>query len=54
MPDFWVVDLAARAVEVRRSPLADGYGEMATFADGQSVSPLAGGAPPVNVSALLG
>lgn len=48
------VHLATRTVEVRRSPLADGYAEMATFEDGQPVSPLAEGAPPVNVSALLG
>jgi len=54
VPDFWIVDLAARAVEVRRKPLADGYGEVAIFGDGQSVRPLAGEVPPVSVSALLG
>jgi len=54
VPDYWIVDLEARAVEVHRRPLAGGYEEVTTFADGQSVSPLASDAPTVDVSALLG
>jgi len=52
--EYWIVDLAARAVQVHRRPLAGDYEEVTTFADGQSVSPLARDAPAIDVSALLG
>ncbi len=52
--DYWIVDLAARVVLVHRKPLAGGYGEIATFEEGDSVGPLAAGAPVVDVSELLG
>ncbi len=54
VPEYWIVDLAARAVHVHRRPLAGGYEEAESFEGGQSVSPLAPGAPDVDVSALLG
>ena len=54
MPDYWIVDLAARAVEVHRRPLAGVYEEVVTYRDGDSVTPLAPGAPAVVVSELLG
>jgi Uma2 family endonuclease len=54
VPDYWIVDLAARAVEVHRRPLAGDYAESTTFEDGQWVSPLTADAPVVDVSGLLG
>ncbi len=54
VPEYWIVDLAARVVEVHRRPRAGGYEEITRYEDGQSVGPLAAAAPVVDVSALLG
>lgn len=54
VPDYWIVDLAARTVHVHRKPLAGAYEEIATFEGGDSVRPLAPRAPVVDVSELLG
>jgi len=39
--EYWVVDVAARSVEVRRVPLADGYGSLASHRGGEAIHPLA-------------
>lgn len=52
--EYWIVDLIGRTVVVHRRPLAAAYQETATFADGDSIKPLLGDAPTVDVSALLG
>lgn len=54
VPEYWIVDLLARAVVVHRGPLAGAYQQVVTFADGDTITPLLAGAPPVDVSALLG
>ena len=54
VPDYWMVDLAARTVEVYRRPLAGGYEEVTMFEDGESVRALVSDAPAVDVSALMG
>lgn len=52
--EYWTVDLAERAVQVHRRPLAGRYEEGESFGSEQSVSPLAAGAPAVDIAALLG
>lgn len=54
VPEYWIVDLIARAVTVHRRPLAGIYDEVVTFGDGQSVPSPVEGVPPVDVSELLG
>jgi len=54
VPDYWIVDVPARTVTVHRSPLAGSYRSIEPYRDGQTVAPLLTGAPPVEVSALLG
>jgi Uma2 family endonuclease len=54
VPEYWIVDLAARQVDVYRRPLAGAYDEVVTYADGETVSALLEDAPAVEVSALLG
>ena len=54
VPDYWIVDLSGRTVEVHRGPLSGVYEEITTYKDGQAVVPLAAGAPVVEVSDLLG
>lgn len=54
VPEYWIVDVPARTVTVHRGPLAGEYRETETYRDGQTVVPLLTGAPPVDVSALLG
>jgi len=54
VPEYWIVDLPARAVIVQRHPLAGAYQECSTFADGASIKPLLADAPAVDVTALLG
>jgi Uma2 family endonuclease len=54
VPEYWIVDLLARAVVMHRHPLADAYQVAETFADGTSIKPLLADAPAVDVSALLG
>jgi len=52
--EYWIVDLAARAVVVHREPRAGAYRSVESFADGDMVTPLAAGAPATDVSGLLG
>ncbi len=54
VPDYWIVDLAARNVVVHRKPLAGIYDEVVTYGEGTSINPLIAGAPAVPVSELLG
>lgn len=54
VPDYWIVDLAAREVTVHRRPLAGVYAEVTVYADGDLLSPLLADAPDVAVSDLLG
>jgi Uma2 family endonuclease len=54
VPEYWIVDLAARKVIVHRRPLAGGYDEVVTYSDGDSLQPLLDAAPTVAVSELLG
>ncbi|HWH10447.1 MAG TPA: Uma2 family endonuclease [Solirubrobacteraceae bacterium] len=54
VPDYWIVDLAARRLIVHRRPLAGGYDEVVTYADGESVRPLLDDLPAVSISELLG
>jgi hypothetical protein len=54
VPEYWIVDLAARQVDVYRRPVAGAYDEVVTYADGETVSALVDDAPAVEVSALLG
>jgi Uma2 family endonuclease len=54
VPEYWIVDLAARCVTVHRSPLAGAYTEVATYFDGDVVRPLLDDVSPVVVSELLG
>ena len=54
VPEYWIVDLPARAVIVHRRPLAGAYQEISTFVDRESIEPLLADAPPVDVTALLG
>jgi Uma2 family endonuclease len=54
VPDYWIVDLAARKVTVHRRPLAGVYTEVTVYADGDVLIPLLADAPDVVVSDLLG
>jgi Uma2 family endonuclease len=54
VPEYWIVDLRARKVTVHRRPLAGAYDEVATYVDGDSVSPLVDDVPAVAISELLG
>jgi len=54
VPEYWIVDLAARNVMVHRRPLAGVYDEVVSYADGESVQSLLAEVPAVAVSELLG
>ena len=54
VPEYWIVDLAARDVTVHRSPMAGIDEEVVAYVDGESVGPILADAPPVPVSELLG
>jgi Uma2 family endonuclease len=54
IPEYWIVDLTARAVTVHSRPLAGIYDEVVTYGDGQSVPSPVEGVSPVDVSELLG
>lgn len=51
--EYWLVDAAARVVRVHRESREDRYAQVAEFRDGASI-PAPAGAPPVDVSELLG
>ena len=42
VPDYWIVNVVGRTVEVRREPRAEGYAETRVYAEGESV-PVGGG-----------
>jgi len=54
VPEYWIVDLPGRVVEVHRHALAGGYQDVETFAGGASIKPLLSDTPAVDVDALLG
>lgn len=54
VPEYWIVDLAARKVIVHRRPLAGAYDEVVVYSDGESLQPLLDTVPAVAVSDLLG
>ncbi|HVF79566.1 MAG TPA: Uma2 family endonuclease [Solirubrobacteraceae bacterium] len=51
--EYWLVDVAARAVRVHQEPSADGYRRVIVHGDRAVLSPPAG-APPVAVNDMLG
>lgn len=53
IPEYWIVDVAARRLLVHRDPTADGYASMQTYLPGDSVAPLAAPTHPVPVDDLL-
>jgi len=54
VPEYWIVDLAARKVIVHRRPLAGAYDEVVVYSDGEALQPLLDTVPAVAVSELLG
>lgn len=54
VPEYWIVDLAARTVAVHRKPIAGIYDEVVTYVDGETVQSLVVDVPAVVVSELLG
>lgn len=52
-PDYWILDLVDRTVEVRRDPSPSGYRDIVVFHAGDEIAPLAAPATPVPVAALL-
>ena len=42
VPEYWIVNVSGRTVEVRREPRSDGYAETRVYAEGESV-PVRGG-----------
>ncbi len=53
VPETWIIDPERRLVTVLRRPGTDGYVDVADHTDGATIQALVG-APPVDVSALLG
>jgi len=53
VPDYWLVDLATRAVEVRRVPREDRYTQTDVFAEPATVAPVALEHPPLDLAALF-
>ena len=51
--EYWLVDVPSRSVTVHRGPRPDVYAEVSAHGDGERI-PTSVGAPPVDVSALLG
>lgn len=53
IPVYWLIDVPARAVEVRTGPAELGYESVETYRAGQTVPCPLEGAPDVDVAALL-
>ena len=60
VPEYWIINLSDREIEVRREPMADdtkpfghAYRTMATFKAGETISPLAASAAKIAVTDLL-
>lgn len=43
IPEYWIVNVPGRTLEVRRKPRAEGYAETRVYAEGESI-PVGGGA----------
>ncbi|WP_395144077.1 Uma2 family endonuclease [Armatimonas sp.] len=52
VPEYWIVNLNARTLIVHRAPTDEGYGELRTLAETDSVTPL-GHSPSVAVADML-
>ena len=46
VPEYWIVNVPGRTVEVRRAPRAEGYAETRVYAEGESIA-VGDGAVPV-------
>lgn len=53
IPDYWLVNLRARTLEVRRQPESGEYLSLDVYAEGEAVAPLAAPDAPVRVADLL-
>lgn len=53
VPEYWVLDLPDRTLEVYRSPSEGDYGDRRTFGEGESIAPLARPGASVAVGDLL-
>lgn len=53
IPEYWIVDLVARAVEVYRSPHGADYRDHRTLGGRDSIAPLAGAGARIAVADLL-
>lgn len=53
IPEYWVVNINARAVEVFRQPTAEGYASVATVTGNEAIRPLAAPEAEVHVADLL-
>jgi hypothetical protein len=53
VPDYWVVDVAGRRLEVRRDPVGEEYRRLEVLGPGQVISPLALELPAVGLDDLL-
>jgi Uma2 family endonuclease len=53
IPEYWIVDLTRRALEVYREPSAEGYGSRTVLSAGAAVSPWARPEAKIEVAALL-
>ena len=53
IPDYWLVNLRTRTLEVRRQPESGEYLSLDVYAEGEAVAPLAAPDVPVRVADLL-
>lgn len=53
VPEYWIVNLNARTLIVHRSPSDDGFGELRTLSETESIAPLAKPESPVAVKDML-
>ena len=53
IPEYWIVNLRARTLEVRRQPEGGEYVSLDVYGEGEAVAPLAAPASPVRVADLL-
>ena len=53
VPDYWVVDVLGRQLQVRRNPEGDAYGSLEVLGPEDSVRPLGLDVPPLHLAELL-
>lgn len=53
LPEYWIVDLVERCIDVHRSPERESYAEVLRVAPGESLTPSGVDVPPLDVAALL-